>query len=504
MNAHNQRTCIIFLVLMCRAQTQLVPRNDAAEFGDPSHTPTVQILRPRPGELVAFTSSQGLYIVVAAPEGARVRLLVDGILVGPASSMHREGRVAGLAAGSHRIEALLLDVDDDVMARDYRTVRTCQCVESDAPLYSTPFLPSLDNPYQPSQRYMHHEVIYQFGVWEGAAEAGYLIDWLGVRTRYAWDCIKNGGYYKFVPSRRLECERYDRLHGEDFGTAAAHTNTHPYPHTHLQGFLPPVDDEYPEYVDMLSSVVRSKGQHYTVVELGSSYGTWGVRAVAAQRRMYPNGSYHLMAVESGQHRYKQLLQHVKANNVNNHTLLHGFITDEDERAKMKQGGATGVPSSHSPYAVGEPHAITLTQLLADHHHIDYLDFDIQGAELQVFLERASLDTLNHKVQAVHIGTHAPYIHQQIRAIMLNEGWGMELDLQHNPRMVECDATVLPSRTPDPTDTDIDTDTDTARHTDKFDWLQRDASCLTQTEQGPMYVRDGLLSFYNPNFGAFYQ
>lgn len=38
----------------------------------------------------------------------------------------------------------------------------------------------------------------------------------------------------------------------------------------------------------------------------------------------------------------------------------------------------------------------------------------------------------------------------------------------------------------------------------LDWLQRDSSCLTQTDYGPMYIRDGLLSFYNPSFGEFYE
>ena len=116
-------------------------------------------------------------------------------------------------------------------------------------------LPALENPYQPAKRYMHHEVLFQFGRWEGAFEKGYLHDWLGVRTRYAWDCIKHGGYYKFVPSRRLECERYDMLRADSSASS------------HIQGFLPPVDDEYPEYIDMLSSVARSKGQHYVVAEL---------------------------------------------------------------------------------------------------------------------------------------------------------------------------------------------------------------------------------------------
>jgi hypothetical protein len=99
-------------------------------------------------------------------------------------------------------------------------------------------LPPLENPLEIHRRYMHDDVFYNYVRWQGRFEEGYLIDWLGVRTRwplipvsliksliswlltifyyltqirYSWDCIKDGGYYRFVPSRRLECERYDAL-----------------------------------------------------------------------------------------------------------------------------------------------------------------------------------------------------------------------------------------------------------------------------------------------------
>lgn len=55
-------------------------------------------------------------------------------------------------------------------------------------------------------------------------------------------------------------------------------------------------------IDMLRSVKRSNGWHYTVVEVGSSFEVWGVRAVAAYRLMFPAGSYSMVAVESTAHR----------------------------------------------------------------------------------------------------------------------------------------------------------------------------------------------------------
>ncbi len=227
-----------------------------------------------------------------------------------------------------------------------------------------------------------------------------------------------------------------------------------------------------------------------------------MRAIAALRRLHPRASYHLIAVESGLHRYQQLLQHVQANNVHNHTLVHGFITAAAARAQLEHGSkGVVVPRSHSPYAVGEPLAVTLSELLEAHGHIDYLDFDIQGAELEVFSEPQAIETLNAKVRAVHVGTHAPYIHDQVRDVMLREGWGLALDMEHNPRMVECDSTVQPSRAGGEQDV---WGGDGPGGWGQVDWLQRDPSCLTHTEYGPMYVRDGLLSFYNPNFGSVYE
>ena len=36
----------------------------------------------------------------------------------------------------------------------------------------------------------------------------------------------------------------------------------------VEGFLPPLDDEYPEVVAMLRSVIRSRGGHFVIVEVG--------------------------------------------------------------------------------------------------------------------------------------------------------------------------------------------------------------------------------------------
>lgn len=95
-----------------------------------------------------------------------------------------------------------------------------------------PFLPPLENPLAPEQRYMHSRVFYKYLPWHGNFEAGYLVDWLGVRTRssfikchekslsrttesaphttrkrmcpiprrYAWDCIRDGLFSRLAVS----------------------------------------------------------------------------------------------------------------------------------------------------------------------------------------------------------------------------------------------------------------------------------------------------------------
>jgi hypothetical protein len=46
------------------------------------------------------------------------------------------------------------------------------------------YLPPLENPLEIHRRYMHADVFYNYVRWQGRFEEGYLIDWLGVRTRW--------------------------------------------------------------------------------------------------------------------------------------------------------------------------------------------------------------------------------------------------------------------------------------------------------------------------------
>mmetsp|Transcript_25612 Transcript_25612/g.84593 ORF Transcript_25612/g.84593 Transcript_25612/m.84593 type:complete len:473 (-) Transcript_25612:64-1482(-) len=457
----------------CLLLILMAGRTHSDEFMSPTHSPCIQILRPIKHSTVSLGEGP-INIRYASPRVSLVNVYMDGTLMQTLTNLTGV-ELGGITTGAHTLRVELLNASSEVAAVlswDEARFTACDCGREVcwSETAEVKFLPALENPLLPDQRYMHHDILYRFGRWVGRWEEGYLLDWLGVRTRTAWDCIPGGGYYMFVPSRRMECEYHEGMKPDANEQAKL-----VYP-----GFLPPVDDEYPEYVDMLKSVYRSKGQHYVVVELGSSYGTWAVRACAAARRLYPEGSQQMIAVESSLHRFRQLEQHVQANNVWNYTLLHAYVTSTDRAGEGKV--------SDSQYSSGDPEMKSLVAILDLVDHVDYLDFDIQGAEMEIFRDPLAVSSMNVKVKALHVGTHSLDIHENVKAIMIEEGWTLELDLPYHPRIVECDKSVREEE---------------SDAKGSYGWLQRDQSCFTYTDQGPMYVRDGLLSFYNPNFAHDY-
>ena len=66
-------------------------------------------------------------------------------------------------------------------------------------------------------------------------------------------------------------------------------------------------------------------------------------------------------------------------------------------------------------------ALTLRELLGPLERVDYLDADIQGAEIRVF--HPFMDLLRKKVKRVHIGTHDSVdLHQAIHDLFARDGW----------------------------------------------------------------------------------
>ena len=70
-------------------------------------------------------------------------------------------------------------------------------------------------------------------------------------------------------------------------------------------------------------------------------------------------------------------------------------------------------------------AVTLTDLLVRYPYIDYIDSDIQGAELEVFA--AAADQVDRRVRSVFIETHYPRTESGLRDMFRGLGWASLAD-----------------------------------------------------------------------------
>ena len=130
---------------------------------------------------------------------------------------------------------------------------------------------------------------------------------------------------------------------------------------------------------------------------------------------------------------------------------------------------------------GASQVISLAEVvaMAGGQPIDYLDLDVQSAELELLAAPGALEVIRVHVRRVQVGTHSTAIHNGIKDLLGGGGGGdggrgsfiLENELVYNARSSVCDQSVKAS-------------------------VQRDASCLTATPYGPVYVRDGLLAFTN--------
>jgi hypothetical protein len=295
-----------------------------------------------------------------------------------------------------------------------------------------------DNPTQ-----SHHPILTKFfRQYYGPIERDWMTDWAGVHTYFLHECSKRQlyPYVPFVISRRLQCLAHCHLLESQVPCAA--------------GELPVLDDEYPQWIDMLASVVRTpESAHYVMVELGARIGTWGVRALAARRLLHgPNALSTFVAVESYPKYVSWMHHHLAANEMTQQTIVL-----EANVGRRR-----------------ETSSLTLAKLfeVARIAHIDYLDLDVQGAEETFLRENAILrDLLHTNVTHIHIGTHSAQVHKALRDFFsVKMGWRMVLDLPHFG--TSCD--------------------DGLR-----DALQTRKECWVSTNLGVINVRDGILAFVNP-------
>ena len=143
--------------------------------------------------------------------------------------------------------------------------------------------------------------------------------------------------------------------------------------------LPLIDEEYTEHIYVFHSVYRARTRKtFVMAELGARWGTWGARAIGLWRRLSEN-PYDVLFVESDR-LHCDALTRVQ--------LLNNFSYElrcEDATVEL------------------------MSEWLHRREHVDLIDIDIQGAELDLL--RGIKHKLDKHVQRIIVGTHSKEIHE---------------------------------------------------------------------------------------------
>lgn len=261
----------------------------------------------------------------------------------------------------------------------------------------------------------------RFRPWEGIVDPGWTRNWLGVRTR-------------------AEIQSQSGAVDEP---------------TFVRFERPSVSEDFFEWLDMLESVVESRGR-YTIVELGAGWGRWLVNAAAAVRQLEPARPFLLVGVEAEPTHFGWLRQHLHDNGIDpdEHVLIRAAAAARDGRVRFRQGDpaawygqsiepddptakTSGLVSRVLRWAgnkaddrrrsrpVRRVRALSLATILEPLDVVDFVDADVQGAEADLF--EAAADVLAAKVGRVHVGTHSTEIEERLRRFFTGLGWDCRFD-----------------------------------------------------------------------------
>jgi FkbM family methyltransferase len=196
---------------------------------------------------------------------------------------------------------------------------------------------------------------------------------------------------------------------------------------------PPVDEEYFEWIALLTSIVNARGR-FCMAELGAGWGRWIASAAVLCRQRDVECSF--IGVEAESSRFELMKMVLRDNGVNpdDHDLLQAAVAERDGEVLL-----AGLEASHQQYGhkiiradeatayqnfpgyeVRPVPAYSLETICANHQYIDLIDIDVQGAEYDSLAP--AFDVLDWKVGVVHIGTHTRRIERSLKRAFRAHGW----------------------------------------------------------------------------------
>jgi FkbM family methyltransferase len=271
------------------------------------------------------------------------------------------------------------------------------------------------------KRLSDRDVIHSFSRYGGPAAPGFVIDFLGTRTRTEYISA-----YKEARDGWVE--------------------DYPIPVNFHATAL--------EWAGTLRAVLTAR-ERFVAAELGAGWGPWLVSAAfAARQRGIRDVS--LIGVEGSRHHLHYLRTHLADNGFDpdEHALVHGVVGAADGfaefpvltdpsadygqpaqfappprpplRARLKRlvKRLLGRPvAPERPYATERVPAYSLATLLRPYAAVDLVHIDIQGHEAEVVA--ASRAVLAEKVRWLVIGTHGREIERALADELAPAGWAAE-------------------------------------------------------------------------------
>lgn len=246
----------------------------------------------------------------------------------------------------------------------------------------------------------------EFSSWSGPIPAGFGADFVGQMVDLEFQS-------------RNHTVQYERLRHCDYPT------------------YPPVNEEIFEWRHLLSSILDAE-ERFVMFELGAGYGYWSVAAACALRIKKPMLSFALTAVEAEPTHFQWMVRNFINNGLSpeKHRLIQAAVCGNNggEEIFFVAGnphewyGQAIVshadyrqPDMPESYTLQVP-TINLENLLTGIERVDYLDMDIQGAELPAI--EAGIAAMTRCVRRAFVATHSPAIEQALPKIFHDFGWDL--------------------------------------------------------------------------------
>lgn len=182
-----------------------------------------------------------------------------------------------------------------------------------------------------------------------------------------------------------------------------------------------------EWQALLDTLEEARDR-FTMLELGAGYGRWTIRAAAAIRRHRPELRYRLIAVEADPVHFRWLKRHTRDNRLRRWSragtcrLINAAVSG---RLSRHEAFFTGDQASWYGQTLVRPDnagwqgpsvpvkTVRLSELLRPLEHVDLIDLDVQGAELEVLSEA---QRLLGRVRRIYVETHSDTIDEQLARV----------------------------------------------------------------------------------------